>query len=171
MTITAEEKYGRYSLCFRVTCAKSGVGYDVKPFSTAAVNEPTTFALCCEFQGDDGEKWMEVNSRTVGCRNHTDGTAMDDGTGKWLGTLWREWLQGRKVERWIAEQFEAIRQDSQRLLFNVYGKKTFTQKESEIAAEEWHESLKLAEFWNRIIPPKPLPPSGLTGSFGVGGGI
>jgi hypothetical protein len=60
MTITAEEKHGRYALCFRITRAKSGVGYDVKPFSVDPIREPTTFAMCLELQGeDDDTQWLK----------------------------------------------------------------------------------------------------------------
>jgi len=88
MTIAeAEDKYRRYGLCFRITRAKSGIGYDVKPFSTDAVSEPTTFAVCCEFQGRDGNApWIEVNSRTVSFRSHADGKAQDDRACPWLMT-------------------------------------------------------------------------------------
>jgi hypothetical protein len=41
--ITAEEKYGRYALCFRITRVKSGVRYRVKLFSLNPVREATTF--------------------------------------------------------------------------------------------------------------------------------
>lgn len=165
-----DSKYGRYGLCFRITRVKSGVGYEVKPFSTDAVGEPTTFAVCCEFQGRDGNApWIEVNSRTVSFRNHADGTAQDDGACAWLMTLWQEWLQGRNIEPWIARQLEAIRQDSQRMLSSIYGKSNFTEREFEIAAEEWHEGLRRAEFWDRILPGKPVSPCGLVGSFGIGG--
>jgi hypothetical protein len=161
--------FGRYGLCFRITRAKSGVGYEVKPFSADAVSEPTTLAVCCEFQGRDGyAPWIEVNSRTVGCPNHADTKEQDDGACARLMALWQEWLQGRKVQPWIAEQFGAIRQDSQQMLRKIYGKINFTEREFEIAAEEWHGGLTQAEFWNRILPGKPVPPSGLVGSFGIG---
>jgi hypothetical protein len=154
--------FGRYGLCFRIARAKSGVGYEVKPFSTDAVSEPTTFAVCCEFQGRDGNApWIEVSSRTVSFRNHADGKAQDDGACARLMALWQEWVQGRKVQPWIAEQFGAI------MLRKIYGKINFTEREFEIAAEEWHGGLTHSEFWNRILPGKPVPPSGLVGSFGI----
>jgi hypothetical protein len=49
-----DNSFGRYGLCFRITRAKSGVVYEVEPFSTDAISEPTTFAVCCEFQDRDG---------------------------------------------------------------------------------------------------------------------
>jgi len=169
MIIAAEEKYGRHGLCFRITRAKSGVGYEVKPFSTDVVSEPTTFAVCCEFQDRNGNvPWIEVNSRTVGFGNYADAKGQDDRACAWLMTLWQKWLQGRNVEPWIAGQFEAIRQDSQRMLSSIYGKSHFAESEFEIAAEEWHDGLRQAEFWNRILPGKQFPPSGLVGSFGIG---
>ena len=43
MTITAEEKYGKYALCFRITRVKSGVRSKVELFSLNPVREATTF--------------------------------------------------------------------------------------------------------------------------------
>jgi hypothetical protein len=169
MTSVAEEKYGRYGLCFRITRAKSSVGHEVKPFSTDAVSEPTTFAICCEFHGRDGNaRWIEVSSSTAGFGNYADVKQQDDRAVAWLMTLWHEWLHGSNVEPWIARQFEAIRQDSQRMPFSIYGKSNFSERELEIAAEEWHDGLRQAEFWDRILPGKQFPASGLVGSFGMG---
>jgi hypothetical protein len=171
MTITeAKQMNGRYAWCFRITRAKSGVGYDIKPFSVDPITEPTTFAVCLEFQGEDDDTLrLEVNCHNEGFRNHADRKTHMDGACTWLMTLWQEWLQGHNVEPWIARQFEAIRQESQRILRKIYGKTNFTEREFEIAAEEWHEGVRRAEFWNRILPGKPVPPSGLVGSFGMGG--
>jgi hypothetical protein len=105
----------------------------------------------------------------VSFRNHVDWKAQDDGACARLTTLWQEWLHGRNIEPWIARQFEAIRQDSQRMLSSIYGKSNFTEREFEIVAEEWHEGLRQAEFWERILPGKTVSPSGLVGSFGIGG--
>jgi hypothetical protein len=100
-------------------------------------------------------------------RKSDDGKALDEGAGIWISTIWNDWRLGRDVEPWIADQFEAIRDNSRPLLRSIYGKANFTERESEIAAEEWHEGLRAAEFWNRILPP--VRSSRLVGTFGLSG--
>ena len=38
-----KERFGKYSLAFRITRSKSSLGFDVTPFDLSPVPEPTTF--------------------------------------------------------------------------------------------------------------------------------
>jgi hypothetical protein len=174
MAAQRKEKFGKYSLAFRITRSKSGFGFDVKPFDLSPVNEPTTFALCIEVSGQrqaDGSEmvWMETNTRTLQFGSQNDGHDFDEAASDYLNTLWSRWCHGETTDPVLAQQFAAVQKDSKKTLKKIYGKaQGFTKSELGQLAAEWHEALERAKYWDGLLPRSAPGRRGLRGWYSAG---
>ncbi len=169
-----KEKFGKYSLAFRITRSKSGSGFEVKPFDLSPVSEPTTFAVCIEVLGreqaaDEERVWVETSTRTVEFRSQKDGSDFDKAASDHLNSLWSQWWNGEMIDPVIAQQFDAVRKDSQKTLKQVYGKSQgFTKREFETLADEWYEALAKSNYWDEVLPRSAPERRGLRGWYCAG---
>ncbi len=154
-----ERGFGVYDYCFRIT-RRDGV-WNVLPFNTDPITEPTTFTACLIVVQKNGRCWLESNSRTVNGGTHFRNEAM-----AFLGDLFQQWAAGTLQDKVLVEQFNDIRDFSKQSILKPEGKtEGFTTREYEEIARDWHGVLDSEiRFWDKVIPPDDPQ-----GKYGLGG--